>query len=109
MFRKKREVSISSLSASMLVAAVLAVPFQADALDLGVSVGGVKADGGAAVGGKSVAGADVGASVGGSTWLASIAFANFKPNASTSSGLSRGCKQFLLMTGFVVFPLHQTN
>jgi hypothetical protein len=82
MFRKKREVSISSLSASMLVAAVLAVPFQADALDLGVSVGGVKADVGASVGGKSVAGADVGASVGGSNGV--------NAKSSTSIGGSRG-------------------
>lgn len=82
MFRKKREVSISSLPASMLVAAVLAVPFQADALDLGVSVGGVKADVGASVGGKSVAGADVGVSVGGSNGV--------NAKSSTSIGGSRG-------------------
>jgi len=82
MFRKKREISISSLPASMLVAAVLAVPFQADALDLGVSVGGVKADVGASVGGRSVAGADVSASVGGSNGV--------NAKSSTSIGGSRG-------------------
>ena len=105
MFRKKREVSISSLSASMLVAAVLAVPFQADALDLGVSVGGSNGvnaksstsiggsrglvDSGttASIGGGNGVNADVKANVGGSRGLVD---ADVNANVGGRNGLRAG-------------------